>query len=110
MKFGLLCPPGTGHLNNFAALGYELRQRGHQVTLFGLPDVESYAVAADLDFYPFGADKFPLGSVVRSQKRLRRIKRHSCFTTDDRTVSPGNRNSFKRYSCCYYSKQTLNFY
>ncbi|MEL6930159.1 MAG: glycosyltransferase [Cyanobacteria bacterium J06600_6] len=70
MKFGLLCPPGTGHLNPISALGYELRQRGHQVTLFGLPDVESYAVAADLDFYPLGVAEYPLGSVGQSQKRL----------------------------------------
>ena len=39
--FGILCPPGVGHLNNFMALGYELQQRGHRATLFGLPDVES---------------------------------------------------------------------
>ena len=70
MKFGLICPPGTGHLNNFAALGYELRQRGHQVTLFGLLDVESYATAADLDFYPLGVAEHPLGSMTRSQQRL----------------------------------------
>ena len=70
MKFGLICPPGTGHLNNFAAIGYELRQRGHQVTLFGLPDVKSYALAADLDFYPLGVGEYPPGSVARSQQRL----------------------------------------
>ena len=71
MKFGLLCPPGTGHLNNFAALGYELRQRGHQVTLFGLPDTKTYAAAAGLNFKPIGVAEYPLGSVARSQKRLR---------------------------------------
>ena len=70
MKFGILCPPGTGHLNPMAALGYELQQRGHRVTLFGLPDVESYAVAAKLDFYPIATAKFPLGSTKRSQQRL----------------------------------------
>lgn len=73
MKFGILCPPGTGHLNPMSALGYELQRRGHQVTLFGLPNVESYAIAAKLDFYPIGAAKFPLGSAKRSQDRLGKL-------------------------------------
>ena len=68
--FGILCPPGVGHLNNFMALGYELRQRGHRVTLFGLPDVESYATAAQLNFYPLGVERFPVGSTARSNTRL----------------------------------------
>jgi UDP:flavonoid glycosyltransferase YjiC (YdhE family) len=50
MKMGILCPPGTGHLNAMSALGYELQQRGHRVTLFGFLNVESYA-AARLKFY-----------------------------------------------------------
>lgn len=73
MKFGILCPPGTGHLNPMSALGYELHQRGHQVTLFGLPDVESYTIAAKLDFYPIGVAKFPLGSGKRAQNRLGKL-------------------------------------
>ena len=73
MNFGILCPPGTGHLNPMSALGYELKQRGHRVTFFGLPDVESYAIAAKLEFYPIGAAKFPLGSSERSLDRLGRL-------------------------------------
>ncbi|MGL5939622.1 MAG: hypothetical protein ACRC2S_04425 [Waterburya sp.] len=30
--FGILCPPGAGHLNPMSSLGYELQRRGHQVT------------------------------------------------------------------------------
>lgn len=60
--FGILCPPGVGHLNNFMALGDELQRRGHSVTLFGIPDVESFAIAAQLNFCPIGAKKYPLGS------------------------------------------------
>ena len=73
MKIGILCPPGTGHLNPMSALGYELQQRGHKVTLFGLPDVESYATAAKLEFYPVGAAQFPLGSTKRSLYRLGKL-------------------------------------
>ena len=73
MKIGILCPPGTGHLNAMSALGYELQQRGHKVTLFGLPDIKSYATAAKLEFYPIGAAKFPLGSTKRSPEMLGRL-------------------------------------
>ena len=73
MKIGILCPPGTGHLNAMSALGYELQQRGHKVTLFGLPDVKSYATAAKLEFYPIGAAEFPLGSTKRSPELLGRL-------------------------------------
>jgi zeaxanthin glucosyltransferase len=71
--FGILCPPGTGHLNPMSALGFELRQRGHRVTMFGLPDVEPYATAAQIDFYAIGVAKYPLGSVKRSQERLGKL-------------------------------------
>ena len=70
MNFGILCPPGAGHLNPMTALGYELQRRGHRVTLFGLPEVKSYATAAKLEFY-LGAAKFPLGSTKRSLDRNR---------------------------------------
>lgn len=73
MKIGILCPPGTGHLNAMSALGYELQQRGHKVTLFGLPDVQSYATAAKLEFYPVGTAEFPLGSSKRSPELLGRL-------------------------------------
>lgn len=52
------------------ALGYELKRRGHQVTLFAIPDVESYAEAAEIDFWAIGTDKFPVGSSKASQQRL----------------------------------------
>ena len=70
MNFGILCPPGVGHLNNFMALGYELQKRGHRVTLFGTVDTKSYASAAKIDFYPIGENKLPPGSTKESQQRL----------------------------------------
>jgi zeaxanthin glucosyltransferase len=72
--FGILCPPGTGHLNPMSALGLELQQRGHRVTMFGLLDVEPYAAAAQIDFYPIGVAKYPLGSLKRSQERLGKLE------------------------------------
>jgi zeaxanthin glucosyltransferase len=71
--FGILCPPGAGHLNPMSALGFELQQRGYRVTMFGLPDVQPYATAAQIDFQPIGLAKYPLGSVKRSQERLGKL-------------------------------------
>jgi UDP:flavonoid glycosyltransferase YjiC (YdhE family) len=45
-------------------LGYELRQRSHRVTVFGIPDAQAKALAAGLEFSPWGAFEFPLGSVA----------------------------------------------
>lgn len=68
--FGILCPPGTGHLNTLTPLGQELQRRGHTVTLFGVPDTHSKARAASLDYWPIGEAEFPLGAVAASQQRL----------------------------------------
>jgi len=68
--FGILCPPGTGHLNTLTPLGQELQRRGHAVTLFGVPDTRSRARAAGFDYWPIGEAEFPLGSVAASLQRL----------------------------------------
>jgi len=68
--FGILCPPTSGHLNPMTALGYELQRRGHRVTLFGVIDVKTNAVAAELDFWVLGENEYPSGSVAQSLSRL----------------------------------------
>ncbi|PSR19693.1 glycosyl transferase family 1 [filamentous cyanobacterium CCP3] len=65
---GLLCPPTLGHLSSMGNLGCILQQRGHQVTLFGLPDVEKKIAVSQLgfskiEFYKIGAQDFPRGSL-----------------------------------------------
>lgn len=60
--FGLLCPTASGHLNPMTTLGYELKQRGHQVTLVGTLDAKPKVLAAGLEFYPIGETNFPAGS------------------------------------------------
>lgn len=63
--FGILCPTTTGHLNPMTTLGWELQQRGHQVTLFGLLDAESTARPAGLGFRAIGESNFPLGAMTQ---------------------------------------------
>lgn len=60
--FGLLCPTASGHLNPMTTLGYELKQRGHQVTLIGTLDAQPKVLAAGLEFYAIGETDFPAGS------------------------------------------------
>lgn len=68
--FGILCPPATGHLNPIITLGYELQNRGHQVTLFGVVDVQPKTVAAGLKFQAIGESEYPVGAVAQVLTRL----------------------------------------
>lgn len=68
--FGIICPAPAGHLNPMTSLGYELKGRGHCVTLFGVLDVKSKAEATGLCFSPIGKSEYPIGEVSRSVKRL----------------------------------------
>jgi zeaxanthin glucosyltransferase len=68
--FGIFCPGTYGHLNPMCNLGRELMQRGHQVTLFGLPDVADKVTKAGLNFYEIGAADFPRGKMVESLQQL----------------------------------------
>lgn len=68
--FGLLCPTASGHLNPMTTLGYELKQRGHQVTLVGTLDAKPKVLAAGLGFYAIGETDFPAGSSQNALAKL----------------------------------------
>lgn len=34
--FGIICPAAMGHLNPMTTLGYELKQRGHPITVLAI--------------------------------------------------------------------------
>jgi UDP:flavonoid glycosyltransferase YjiC (YdhE family) len=65
MKIGFISMPLSGHLNPMTALARRLQSRGHEVVLFGVPDVEAFARAAGLDFVPFGETEYPVGSIPK---------------------------------------------
>ncbi|EGJ29132.1 MULTISPECIES: glycosyltransferase [Moorena] len=60
--FGIICPAASGHLNPMTTLGYELKQRGHRVTVFGIEDAQPKALAAGLEFQLIGKSDFPKGA------------------------------------------------
>ena len=53
--FGIFCPGAVGHLNPMCNLGKELLNRGHNVTLFGVPDVRAKIANSGINFYEIGA-------------------------------------------------------
>jgi zeaxanthin glucosyltransferase len=70
--FAVSCPPLPGHLNPFCALGRTLVRRGHRVTVFGVPDMESMVQAAGLRFAPLGCEEYPIGSLAPALDALKR--------------------------------------
>ncbi|MDQ2775144.1 MAG: glycosyl transferase family 1 [Acidobacteriota bacterium] len=73
MHFGLISPPVPGHLHPFGALGRELMARGHQVTVFHMPDLETRVRAEALGFVPIGLNSHPPGTLSASLAKLGRL-------------------------------------
>jgi zeaxanthin glucosyltransferase len=55
--FGVMSFTGTGHLNSLILLSQHLKDRGHKITLFEKPKIESRVRQAGLDFFPIGAGR-----------------------------------------------------
>jgi zeaxanthin glucosyltransferase len=70
---GVLTFPGTGHLNPIGALGRRLRQRGHDVTVFHIVDVEPMIRESGLNFVQIGQRGFPKGTLPTLDRRLSRL-------------------------------------
>src|SRR5207249_2149411 len=64
--FGIISPPVSGHIHPFAALGRELKARGHRVTYFQVPDLEQKIRSEEIDFWPIGESDHPRGSLPQS--------------------------------------------
>jgi zeaxanthin glucosyltransferase len=77
--FGLLCPTASGHLNPMTTLGYELKQRGHRVTLVGTLDAQPKVLAAGLEFQAIGEVEFPAGSTVNVFAKLGQLSGLAAF-------------------------------
>jgi zeaxanthin glucosyltransferase len=80
---GLLTFTGTGHLIPICALGRRLQQRGHQVTVFQIVDVEPIIREAGLNFAPIGQREFPKGTLQKLDSkgaRLTGMRAHYYFS------------------------------
>jgi zeaxanthin glucosyltransferase len=84
MKIGFVSMPLSGHLNPMTALARRLESRGNEVVFFGVPDVEPFAHAADLDFVSYGETEYPVGSIDQVYSSVAELHgfevvRHSCM-------------------------------
>ena len=77
--FGLICPTASGHLNPMTTLGYELKQRGHKVTLVGTVDAKAKVLAAGLEFYMIGETEFPAGESTGALAQLGQLEGLDAF-------------------------------
>jgi zeaxanthin glucosyltransferase len=77
--YGLMCPASTGHWNTMLPLGKELQQRGHRVTLVGVPDAQPKAQAAGLEFQVIGESEYPPGSAAESIAKLGELSGQEAF-------------------------------
>jgi zeaxanthin glucosyltransferase len=78
-RIGFLVLYSPGHLNPSLALAGALRDRGHDIVFFNLPDVEKAATSAGIPFVPFGEQEFPLGSLPTSAKRMGELTGPAAF-------------------------------
>ncbi len=72
--FGIICPAAAGHLNPMTTLGYELKQRGHRVTVLGIEDAQPKVLAAGLEFRVIGKSDFPKGAIKELYTQLGNLR------------------------------------
>jgi zeaxanthin glucosyltransferase len=70
---GLICVPATGHLNPMTTLGYELKKRGHQVTVINVLDAQEKAETAGLGFKAYAQQTRPLGFTPDSLVKMGKL-------------------------------------
>ena len=68
--FGIICPPFSGHLNAIAALGRELKARGHQVTCLQVPDLALKVYAEGLEFCAIGQSTWRSGLLAETLQKI----------------------------------------
>jgi len=79
VRIGAFCFPGTGHINPMTALARRLRERGHEVVLFGIADIEDRVRATGTEFWEIGATDYPSGTLQALDRRLGELKGLASF-------------------------------
>ncbi|GAB4232330.1 MAG: glycosyltransferase [Elainellaceae cyanobacterium] len=73
VHFGIICPPYPGHLNPLSALGRELQDRGHSVTVLQVSDLAAKVRSEGLNFYPIGRSSYQPGSLAEFMRQLTQL-------------------------------------
>ena len=72
--FGLIGHAAPSHLNTMTSIGYELKQRGHRVTLLGIEDTQAKVLTAGLELHVIGQSEFPQGTIKDLLTQLGSLK------------------------------------
>src|SRR5580692_9616227 len=78
-RLGAFCFPGTGHINPMTALARALKQRGHDVVIFGIADTEARVRAAGIEFHGIGQQDYPPGTLRMLDEQLGQLKGLATF-------------------------------
>jgi zeaxanthin glucosyltransferase len=74
IKIGFLSLPVAGHAFPMTALARKMQSRGHDAIIFGIPDVEPFARAANLRFISYGERDFPPGSAEKKWASVSKLQ------------------------------------
>lgn len=82
--FGIVCPPVPGHLHPLGALGRELVERGHRVTVFHMADLGERVRREQLEFVALGDASHPPGTLPEFHRQITQLSGWSAmrFTID----------------------------
>lgn len=68
-RIGVFSFPGTGHINPMTALARRLRERGHEVVIFGIADAKARVRATGTEFCLIGEQDHPWERSTSSTRR-----------------------------------------
>ncbi|MBE9224823.1 glycosyltransferase [Phormidium sp. LEGE 05292] len=71
--FGLISPAASSHINTITTLGWELKRRGHQVTLFGVPYARAQALASGVNFRAIGESDITKENTVQKHAQIAQL-------------------------------------
>jgi MGT family glycosyltransferase len=78
-RIGAFCFPGTGHINPMTALARCLRDRGHEVVIFGIADTEARIRATGTEFCLIGEQDYPPGTLQKLDQRMGELRGLATF-------------------------------
>lgn len=78
-RIGFITLYATGHLNPSIVLAQAVKQRGHEVIFFNIPDVSEAITSAGLSFVPFGEAEYPIGALKPTMKKIAELSGSAAF-------------------------------
>lgn len=73
-KFGVFCPPWTGHLIPLCTLAGELAARGHSVVFFQVAGTAEWVRGRGFPVVTYGEDTCPAGTLAASLQTMSRLE------------------------------------